>query len=231
MTDPSASLPTALRRALQLLIDPPSAPDATRGYLDLTGAQSIGDDVSPSNTGWVQKLWASRIGAMVYDKLQAASRRLFADLDQRTTDVYSLWRKCHAPEKLSQKGSRPLTLSVPSRSTRHGRTDPMSRDTRCAATTYRLVPTTSRSNSLKPAGFSCKCTDSAGPRTVRRPLPRGRRQRTSPGPVRVQSASPESGEKPPIRHSDVLGVQNSFWVAAQRVSWSSQGAANIMSRR
>ena len=38
MTDVHISLPPALRRALDLLIDPPADPDVSQGYLDLLGA-------------------------------------------------------------------------------------------------------------------------------------------------------------------------------------------------
>ena len=40
MTDVHVSLPPALRRALDLLADPPANPDVSKGYLDLLGAES-----------------------------------------------------------------------------------------------------------------------------------------------------------------------------------------------
>ena len=74
MTDVHISLPPALRRALDLLIDPPADPDVSRGYLDLlgTGAQ---DGAVEENTGPIQAAWASPIGSMLYDNAQALSRR------------------------------------------------------------------------------------------------------------------------------------------------------------
>lgn len=75
MTDVHVSLPPALRRALDLLADPPAIPDASKGYLDL-----LGNDDIPKNTGPIQAAWASPIGSMLYDNAQAVSRRLIAAL-------------------------------------------------------------------------------------------------------------------------------------------------------
>ena len=75
MTDVDISLPPALRRALDLLIDPPADPDVSHGYLDLLGARSAGGDSVEKNTGPIQAAWASPIGSMVYDNAQAFSRR------------------------------------------------------------------------------------------------------------------------------------------------------------
>jgi arsenite methyltransferase len=74
MTDVHISLPPALRRALDLLADPPADPDVSKGYLDLLGA--AGDKTVPKNTGAIQAVWASPIGSMLYDNAQAISRRL-----------------------------------------------------------------------------------------------------------------------------------------------------------
>ena|ERR1700742_3699977 len=74
MTDVHISLPPALRRAVDLLIDPPADPDVSKGYLDLLGA----DDDSPKNSGPIQAAWASPIGSMLYDNAQAWSRRLIS---------------------------------------------------------------------------------------------------------------------------------------------------------
>jgi arsenite methyltransferase len=73
MTDVHISLPPALRRALDLLADPPADPDVSKGYLDLLGTD---DDAVPKNTGPIQAAWASPIGSMLYDNAQALSRRL-----------------------------------------------------------------------------------------------------------------------------------------------------------
>lgn len=76
MTDVHVSLPPALRRALDLLTDPPADPDVSKGYLDLLGA--AGDDTVAKNTGAIQAAWASPIGSMFYDNAQAISRRLIS---------------------------------------------------------------------------------------------------------------------------------------------------------
>ncbi len=76
MTDVNVSLPPALRRALDLLADPPADPDVSKGYLDLLGAGSAPDDaVRHNNTGLVQAAWGSPIGSMLYDNAQAFLRR------------------------------------------------------------------------------------------------------------------------------------------------------------
>lgn len=74
MTDVHTSLPPALRRALDLLADPPADPDVSKGYLDLLSTAE--DDTVPKNTGAIQAAWASPIGSMLYDNAQAISRRL-----------------------------------------------------------------------------------------------------------------------------------------------------------
>ncbi|MFZ1178175.1 MAG: methyltransferase domain-containing protein, partial [Mycobacterium sp.] len=78
MTDVHISLPPALRRALELLADPPADPDVSKGYLDLLDTGSADDDVVPKNTGPIQAAWASPIGSMLYDNAQAVSRRLIS---------------------------------------------------------------------------------------------------------------------------------------------------------
>jgi ubiquinone/menaquinone biosynthesis C-methylase UbiE len=78
MTDVHVSLPPALRRALDLLIDPPADPDVSQGYLDLLGADSAGEDAVGKNTGPIQAAWASPIGSMLYDNAQALARRWIA---------------------------------------------------------------------------------------------------------------------------------------------------------
>lgn len=75
MADSNSTLSPALRRALELLIDPPAEPDASNGYLDLLGNQPAAA-VAPKNTGVIQAVWASRIGSLLYDNAQAAARRL-----------------------------------------------------------------------------------------------------------------------------------------------------------
>jgi len=76
VTDVHISLPPALRRALDLLADPPADPDVSKGYLDLLNTAE--DEAVPKNTGPIQAAWASPIGSMLYDNAQALSRRLIS---------------------------------------------------------------------------------------------------------------------------------------------------------
>ncbi|BBX47326.1 methyltransferase domain-containing protein [Mycobacterium cookii] len=76
MTDLSTMLPPALRKALDLLTDPPAEPDVSKGYLDLLNTPE--DDDVAKNTGVIQAAWASTIGSFFYDNVQALSRRFIA---------------------------------------------------------------------------------------------------------------------------------------------------------
>src|SRR6202046_792890 len=78
MTDVTTTLPPALSRALDLLIDPPSDPDVSNGYLDLLGTSVDGDDDVAKNNGAIQAAWASTIGSFFYDNAQALTRRFIA---------------------------------------------------------------------------------------------------------------------------------------------------------
>jgi arsenite methyltransferase len=78
MTDPSTTLPPAVRRALELLADPPVKPDVSNGYLELLGAGL------PPGTPRVEAVFASPVGSMVYDNMQALIRRLFSAMQQPT---------------------------------------------------------------------------------------------------------------------------------------------------
>lgn len=66
-------LSPALRRAMELLADPPTFPEVSRGYLDLL---ADADSAAPQNSGAIQRLWASPLGSMFYDGAQALGRRL-----------------------------------------------------------------------------------------------------------------------------------------------------------
>ena len=60
---------------MDLLVDPPADPDVSKGYLDLLS------DVPrrtprPKNTGAIQAAWASGLGSMLYDNVQAFARKL-----------------------------------------------------------------------------------------------------------------------------------------------------------
>ncbi|MDT5165432.1 MAG: arsenite methyltransferase [Mycobacterium sp.] len=74
--DVSTTLPPALSRALDLLVDPPAEPDVSNGYLDLLGTTADGDVAK--NNGAIQAAWASTIGSFVYDNAQALARRFIA---------------------------------------------------------------------------------------------------------------------------------------------------------
>ena len=78
MTDVHVSLPPALRRAVDLLADPPANPDVSKGYLDLLSSASAEDAAIAKNTGSIQAAWASPIGSMLYDNAQALGRRLIS---------------------------------------------------------------------------------------------------------------------------------------------------------
>jgi arsenite methyltransferase len=79
MTDPN----TALRRALELLADPPTNPDVSKGYFDLLGTRPVEDTAPPKYTR-AQALFASPVGSMLYDHTQAVMRRLFTAFQLRT---------------------------------------------------------------------------------------------------------------------------------------------------
>ena len=78
MTDLNTTLPPALRRALELLADPPTKPQVSNGYLDLVGVRV------PTGTPRVEAVFASPVGSMVYDNVQARMRKLFSALQQPT---------------------------------------------------------------------------------------------------------------------------------------------------
>ncbi|RWA20354.1 methyltransferase domain-containing protein [Mycolicibacterium elephantis] len=69
----TTALPPALSRAIELFTEPPSNPDAGKGYLDLLSGQSSA--APPRNTGFIQAVWASGIGSLLYDNAQAFARR------------------------------------------------------------------------------------------------------------------------------------------------------------
>lgn len=84
MTDQlNTTVPPALRRALDLLIDPPANPDVGKGYLDLLG-RIAADDLPPKNTGAIQAVWASPLGSMLYDNAQSLARRVMTVWQQPT---------------------------------------------------------------------------------------------------------------------------------------------------
>ena len=72
----TTALPPALRRAAELLADPPTNPEISKGYLDLLGPLTA--DAPPRNTGVIQAAWASGLGSMLYDNAQAIGRRLLS---------------------------------------------------------------------------------------------------------------------------------------------------------
>jgi arsenite methyltransferase len=82
MADLNTVLPAALRRALELLAEPPTNPDVSKGYLDLLGTRPIQNGAVPKNTGAIQAVWASPVGSMLYDNTKAVVRKLFTAWQQ-----------------------------------------------------------------------------------------------------------------------------------------------------
>jgi arsenite methyltransferase len=70
----TTGLPTALSRAIDLLVDPPANPDASKGYLDLL-IDAPETDPLDQNSGAIQAAWASRLGSMLYDNAQTFARK------------------------------------------------------------------------------------------------------------------------------------------------------------
>src|SRR4051812_5181768 len=70
----TTGLPTALSRAIDLLVDPPANPDASKGYLDLL-IDAPETDSPVRNSGAIQAAWASRLGSMLYDNAQTIARK------------------------------------------------------------------------------------------------------------------------------------------------------------
>jgi arsenite methyltransferase len=75
---------TALQRAVELLAEPPSNPDVSKGYLDLLGSTPATEPDPPKNTGPIQAAWASPIGSMLYDRAQIVARRLMTAFQHPT---------------------------------------------------------------------------------------------------------------------------------------------------
>lgn len=105
MTDVHVSMPSALRRALDLLADPPVDPDVSKGYLDLVSAAQ--DEAVPKNTGPIQAAWASPIGSMLYDNAQALTRRLLTAFQHPTE-----WLDIPAGGVALDVGSGPGTVTA-----------------------------------------------------------------------------------------------------------------------
>jgi arsenite methyltransferase len=74
----TTTLPSALRKAFELLSDPPANPDISKGYLDLLTNVPETQPAPPKNTGLIQAVWASGLGSMLYDNAQALARRLLS---------------------------------------------------------------------------------------------------------------------------------------------------------
>jgi len=67
------TLPPALQKAVELFAEPPENADVSKGYLDLLAHSA---EPVPTNTGAVQKMWASSLGSLFYDNAQAFARRV-----------------------------------------------------------------------------------------------------------------------------------------------------------
>jgi SAM-dependent methyltransferase len=80
MTETETIAPSALHRVLDLLANPPAEPDIDNGYLDLLDPAD--EDPAEKNSGWIQAVWASSLGSLLYDNSQAVARRLFTNIWQ-----------------------------------------------------------------------------------------------------------------------------------------------------
>jgi arsenite methyltransferase len=80
----TSTLPPALRKALDLLADPPTEPDVSKGYLDLLGTGSDEESSSAKNTGLIQAMWTSPVVATIYDTQQALLRKVIRVLQPPT---------------------------------------------------------------------------------------------------------------------------------------------------
>ena len=69
MTTCEHDVPPALARALDLLIDPPTEPDVSKGYLDCWAAQR--KMLPQQEHRPIQAAWASPLGSILYDNAQA----------------------------------------------------------------------------------------------------------------------------------------------------------------
>ncbi|MDA3641052.1 methyltransferase domain-containing protein [Mycobacterium xenopi] len=106
MTDlNTTTLPPALRKALELLIDPPADPDVSKGYLDLLGAAS-GQESAPSK-GVIQAIWTSPVVATIYDTQQALVRRLLGVLRLPIE-----WLNISAGATVLDVGCRPASITA-----------------------------------------------------------------------------------------------------------------------
>ncbi|HEY7053110.1 MAG TPA: methyltransferase domain-containing protein [Mycobacterium sp.] len=83
----NSTVPPALRRALELFADPPAHPDVSKGYLDLLAGE--GGQAVPTNTGAIQKMWASSPGSLFWDNVQTLARR-FSSAWHPPTDWLSI---------------------------------------------------------------------------------------------------------------------------------------------
>jgi SAM-dependent methyltransferase len=74
----TTALPPALRKALELLSDPPANPDISKGYLDLLTNAPEAEAAPPKNTGVIQAVWSAGLGSMLYDNAQAFARKVLS---------------------------------------------------------------------------------------------------------------------------------------------------------
>ena len=99
MTDVNATLPTALRRALELFADPPAQPDISKGYLDLLGEP-------PAESGWaVPKNTSDPGGVGLADRVAVLRQR--ASLGAKAVHILAASRRVvEHPTRRNRVGRR-----------------------------------------------------------------------------------------------------------------------------
>ena len=89
MADLNTPLPPALRRALELLADPPTNPDVSNGYLDLLGTQQVEDAAVPRTPVRSRRYLPRRSGRCSTTTPKPLSRRLFTACSSRPSGLTS----------------------------------------------------------------------------------------------------------------------------------------------
>jgi hypothetical protein len=161
MPDPNTPLPPALRRVLELLADPPTKPDVSKGYLDLLGAQQVEDAAVPKNTSAIEAIFSSPVGSMLYDNALALSRCCSPQCSSRPSGLTSRragspWTSAAVPAAsprrwaaLRTRTGSPWASISPSRC----------RHVRCVPRRYRRLASSGQArNGFPCAGAATACT-------------------------------------------------------------------------